>query len=251
MCIVIGVLCVIAAFLPQAQPAAVPVCLMLVPLLAAAFGAAVPLALFGEDDAPIAPLIAGWTLIVGGTICDVVATAVHSPDLTREANPVIRGLLDNDVSLVQVYVYGAVMQVLFVGLSMALWLGFLKHRHTLAATMPPHGSLLAYLKAGTGARELSYRQWVCPLRYSELPWAYHLAWWAGIGFVATSAYRFYLAVEWYGIAPLEPMWVRLIAPSIVLLATCWAYASWLRRAKRRHHAHDRPLLPAAQNLPAD
>jgi hypothetical protein len=109
----------------------------------------------------------------------------------------------------------------------------LKHRHTLAATMPPSGSLLAYFKAGTGGRELSYRQWICPLAYADLPWANHLAWWAGMFFVAVSAYRFYLALEWYGIAPLDPLWVRLVAPSVVLLVGCWWYAAWPRGARTR------------------
>jgi hypothetical protein len=171
--------------------------------------------------------------IVGGLACDCYATAANSPDLVREANPVIRGMLDNGVSLALVYLFGGVLQVLFAGLSMALWLGLLKHRHTLAGTMPPRGSLLVYLKAGTGGRELTYRQWMCPLRYSELPWAYHMAWWTGVGFVTIGAYRFYLALEWYGVAPIDLLWVRLIAPASLLLLACWMYASWLRRARVR------------------
>src|SRR5262249_5429191 len=67
----------------------------------------------------------------------------------------------------------------FVVLTMVLWLGLLKHRRTLAATMPPSGSLLAYFKARTRRRELSYPPWICSLVYSDLPWAYHFAWWTG------------------------------------------------------------------------
>jgi len=231
--IVFAIVAIIATMLPQVRPAIVSLCIILVPLLALALAAAVPLAAAGRDTAPARPLIAGWAAILGGSACDVYATMAQSPDLAREANPIMRGMLDNGVSLVQVYAIVAVMHVLWVGLAMVLWLGLLQHRHTLAGTMPPRGSLLAYFKAGIGGRELSYRQWLCPLRYGDLPWAYHMAWWIGVAFVATGAYRFYLALEWYGVAPIELLWVRLIAPSVILLVTCWWYASWLRGARAR------------------
>jgi hypothetical protein len=99
--------------------------------------------------------------------------------------------------------------------------------------MPPSGSLLAYLKAGMGGRELSYRQWICPLAYADLPWANHVVWSVGALFVAVSVYRFYLALEWYGVAPLYPLAVRFIAPSVVLLVACGWYAAWLRGARAR------------------
>src|SRR5262249_19439736 len=147
----------------------------------------------------------------------------------------------------QVYLFGGILQVLFVGLTMVLWLALLKHRHTLVATMPPRGSLLAYFKAGTGGRELSYRQWLCPLAYAELPWAYHFAWWTGVAFVALSLYRFSLALEWYQVVPLVPLWVRFIAPSVVLLATCWCYAVWLRHSRARLVAESaQPLTDRAE-----
>jgi hypothetical protein len=231
--IVFAVFAVIAAFLPQARAIVVPLCLCALPLFAVALVAAVPLALAGKADVPVGALAAGWVVILGGAACDIAATVIHSPDLVREANPLLRALLDNGVSLTGVYLVGAISQGLFIGLTMLLWLGLLRHRHTLAATMPPSGSLLAYFKAGTGGRELSYRQWCCPLAYKDLPWAYHLAWWCGVAFVAASVYRFYLALEWYGIVPIHTLWVRLIAPSVVLIATCWVYAAWLRDAWAR------------------
>jgi hypothetical protein len=231
--IVLSILGIIAAILPQARPVVVPLCLSLIPLLAVALAAAVPFALMGKENAPAAPLLVGFAVILGGAACDIYATVIHSPDLVREANPILRGLLDNGVSLEQVYLFGGILQVLFVGLTMVLWLGFLKHRHMLVETMPPHGSLLEYFKAGTGGRELSYRQWLCPLAYSELPWVFHFALWTGVAFVGISVYRFYLALEWFGVAPLHPLWIRFVAPSLVLLATCWVYAVWLRGSKAR------------------
>jgi hypothetical protein len=233
MTIMLGFFGLIVLFLPQTQAGVVPVCLSMVPLFGVALAAAIPLAAAGAEDAPTVPLLAGWAVILGGAACDIYATVSHSPNLAREANPVLRGLLDNGVSLEQVYLFAAVGQVLFIGLAMVLWLGLLKHRHTLVATMPPRGSLLAYFKAGTGGRELSYRQWLCPLTYRDLPWAYHLTWWTAVVFVSLSAYRFYLALEWYEVAPLNPLGARLIAPSLLFVATCWCYAVWLRDARTR------------------
>ena len=230
--IVLAFFVLIAVFLPQARPAMIPLCLSMLPLFAVALAAAVPFALTGKGAAPAVPLIAGWAMILGGAACDIFATVMHTPDLAREGNPVLRGLLDNAVPIEQVYLFGAVGQVVFLGLAMVLWLAFLKHRHTLAATMPTRGSLLAYFKAGTGGRELSYRQWICPLGYHDLPWAYHLACWAGVVFVGVSSYRFYLALEWYRVVPLNPLWIRLVAPSVLLFATCRWYAAWLRSAAR-------------------
>jgi hypothetical protein len=220
-------------FLPAAKPWIVPLCASSIPLFVLALAAAVPLAVAGKGTAPVVPLLAGWVAIVAGAACDIFATLTHSPDLAREGNPFLRALLDNGVSLEQVFLFGAVSQVLFVALSMALWLALLTHRHTLVSTMPPSGSLLAYFKAGTGGRELSYRQWCCPLAYKDLPWANHLAWWTGVAFVGASVYRFYLALEWYGVAPLHSLSIRLIAPSVVLLMMCWWYAAWLRHARAR------------------
>jgi hypothetical protein len=231
MSVVLAIFVVFAAFLPQLRAGVVPLCLSLIPLFAVALAAAVPLGAAGKGDAPAAPLLAGWGVILTGAACDVFATVAHSPDLAREANPVLRALLDNGVTLWQVYLFGGVLQLLFIALTMVLWLGLLKHRHTLAATMPERGSLLAYFKAGTGGRELTYRQWLCPLAYKDLPWAYHFAWWTGVAFVGVSVYRYYLALEWYQVVPLEPLSVRFIAPSVVLLGTCWSYAAWLRRTR--------------------
>lgn len=246
MSVLLAILAILAPFLLQARAAVIFVYLSLLPLFAVALAAAVPLAGAGKSQAPLTPLLLGWAVILGGAACDIYATVNHSPDLTREANPVIRGLLDSGISLKQVYWIGAIVQVLFVGVAMVLWFGLLKHRHTLAATMPPRGSLLEYFKAGTGGRELSYRQWLCPLAYSELPWAYHMAWWCGVVCVGASVYRFYVALEWYGVAPVHPLGARLIAPSLLLLTTCWSYATWLRGA-RACLGPDTLLQPATRN----
>lgn len=228
--IVLCIVALVAAFLPQARPIIVPICLSTIPLFLFAALAAMPLALIGKSDVAMTPLLLGWFVVLAGAACDITATVRHSPNLAREANPVIRSLLDNGISLNRVFWFGGILQALFVSLACILWFGFLKHRETLVATMPPNGSLMAYLKAGTGARELNYRQWLCPFTYAELPWAYHLTWWCGIGFVGVSLYRFYLAMEWYRLVPIHPWWIRLIAPTVLLIFVSWAYADWLKRS---------------------
>jgi hypothetical protein len=62
-------------------------------------------------------------------------------------------------------------------------------------------------------------------------------------FVGVSAYCLYLAMEWYRVVPMRPLWVRFIAPSVALLATCLAYANWLRAARRRP-VPNRPAAPS-------
>jgi hypothetical protein len=249
-CLLLAAFGVIAALLPQAKPLAVPLCLAAVPLFAVALVAAVPFAARGADAVSAPALALGLAAILGGTACDIVATVHNSPDLKREANPFLRGLLDNGVSLDRVFLLGAVSQGLFVALAVALWFGVLRHRTALVGTMPPAGSVLEYFKAGTGGRELTYRQWLCPLKHSEFPWAFHVAVWAGVAFVSISVYRFYLALEWYRLVPLQPLGVRFVAPAVVLLATCWWYGAWLRAAHAR--TSDRPAaepLPTADELP--
>src|SRR5262249_30205720 len=139
--VVLAIVVMVAVFLPPARPVVVPLCSILIPLFAAALVAAVPLAAAGEDGAPAGAPPAGWAVVVGGAAADIFATLTHTPDLAWEANPVIRALLDNGVPLTRVYLFGAILQVLFVSLTMVLWLGLLKHRRTLVATMPPSGSL--------------------------------------------------------------------------------------------------------------
>src|SRR5262245_42681065 len=80
-------------FLPLVRPIIVPLCLSLISIFAVAIVAAVPLAAMGDSNVPIKPLIAGSAVILGGAFFDIYPTVTHSPDLVREGNPVIRGLL--------------------------------------------------------------------------------------------------------------------------------------------------------------
>src|SRR5438445_21896 len=60
------VLAIIAAFLPQGRALVVPLSVSPVILFGVALAAAIPLAAAGKGDAPGAPLIAGWAVVLGG-----------------------------------------------------------------------------------------------------------------------------------------------------------------------------------------
>lgn len=222
----------IMVVIPRLQPLIIYYALVVLPAIAVSFALALRFALKGKDEIPLLGVFVGWLILLAGSAADISATLVHTPDLRYEANPLIEALVSSQFSLNLVFAYGAVTQILLVGIGMILWAAFLKHRTSLLRLMPPHGSLLQYLKAGTGARELSYRQWLCPLRWNELPWGYHYACWAGVCFIFLGMLRFYAAAEWYRLV-LPTLTNRLIAVSTLFLLFATGYAAWLRYARRR------------------
>ncbi|MBA4065224.1 MAG: hypothetical protein C0501_16235 [Isosphaera sp.] len=226
------ILWVLAVWLaPQLRPLRVPTVYAVLAAGGVVLVLAVRFAAAGRDRTPVGPLLAGWAVWFGGAAADILATVTHTPDLAREANPLIRALLDAGWPVDAVYAYGAVSQAVFVAVGAVLWVAFLKHRTDLVRLMPPSGSLLAYFKAGTGARELSYRQWLCPLTAAELPWGYHYACWGAVCFVGIGAARFYAAAEWHRLV--EPTVAnRVVAGTVMLLVVCVAYAWWLKAARR-------------------
>lgn len=144
----------------------------------------------------------GAAFIVGGAIADITVTVAHSPDLSMEGNPYIRVLLDSEHSLTFVYIHALVTQFLYITLFCGLWIGFLKHRETIAQTIAAAspGTVLEFFKAATGGAHLTMRQWLLPLRPSEVSLIYHYIWLIAIPIVfGISLFRWYLALEWLGV----------------------------------------------------
>jgi hypothetical protein len=143
----------------------------------------------------------GLALIVGGAMFDIAVTVIHSPGLENEANPYVRALLDSGHSLEVVYAHGVVTQGLYVALFCAVWIGFLRHQGILLETIrlaAPAG-WLDFVKAVTGGGHLTMRQWLLPLRASEVPLAYHGLWLTGVAVVfGITLFRYYAALEWLG-----------------------------------------------------
>lgn len=72
--------------------------------------------------------IAGCIFMVGGAFFDIAATIYHTPDLKREANPIVRFLFSNGFSISFIYIYGIIAQFLTILWSGFLWAAFIRHR---------------------------------------------------------------------------------------------------------------------------
>lgn len=149
--------------------------------------------------APRAAAGLGVLLIAGAAIFDLGVTLWKSPGLAEEANIYIRVLLDSGHSLPFVYAHTFVTQGVFVLLFCGFWLAFLRHLPLLIADLSqrPPRSRLQFLKAATGGAELTFREWLLPLRLSELPHVYHNLWLTSVLVISsTSLFRLYAGVEW-------------------------------------------------------
>lgn len=156
----------------------------------------------GEMGLPSAVSWGGSAFIVGGAILDIAVTVAYSPDLSMEGNPYVRVLLDSEHSLTFVYIHALVTQSLYITLFCGLWLGFLRHRRTIALTIAAGApeTILEFVKAATGGAHLTVRQWLLPIRRSEVPLMYHYIWLIAIPIVfGISLFRWYAALEWLGV----------------------------------------------------
>lgn len=155
----------------------------------------------GVSDLPIPTAVMGLAFIVGGAAFDLTTTITHSPDLSLEGNPYVRVLLDSSHSLPFVYCHLVVTQSLYILFFCAVWLAFLRHQRILLETIvaAEPNSPLDFLKAATGGAHLTFRQWLLPLRPSEVPVIYHSLWAAAVAVVfGISLFRWYAGLEWLG-----------------------------------------------------
>ncbi|MEK6259306.1 MAG: hypothetical protein AABP62_11880 [Planctomycetota bacterium] len=165
----------------------------------------------GETSLPRMVSWCGAAFIIGGAIFDIATTVAYSPDLAMEGNPYVRVLLDSRHSLAFVYVHALVTQSLYITLFCGLWFGFLRHRETIAATISAAAPVtwFDFLKAATGGAHLTTRQWLFPLKPSEVPLLYHYVWLIAIPVVfGISLFRWYAALEWLGVV--EPALVSRV-----------------------------------------
>ena len=156
----------------------------------------------GTSDVQRIPLIAGWIVIAFCAGFDLFVTIVNSPNLADEGNYFVRILLDTGHSLPFVYVHWLSTQMTFVTTFCLLWLGFIKHRGILLSTLHSASprSLVDFLRVATGGAELTTRQWLFPVRISELPFLYHGIWVTAVTMIfGNSIFRCYAAFEWLGL----------------------------------------------------
>jgi len=155
----------------------------------------------GHSPVRMLPLLTGLAAIVGCAGFDLTVTIVNSPDLADEGNYFVRILLDTGHSLPFVYGHWLLTQTIFVSMFCLLWLGFLKHRGILLESLHSASptSLIDFLRIATGGAELTTRQWLLPMRMSEMPFLYHGIWATAVTMIfGNSVFRCYAAAEWLG-----------------------------------------------------
>ncbi|MBM84214.1 MAG: hypothetical protein CMJ78_26975 [Planctomycetaceae bacterium] len=153
----------------------------------------------GDGKLVLLPLLAGLSIIIGGALLDLSVTVLNSPDLADEGNRFVRILLETGHPLSFVYAHWLMTQAIFVSVFCLLWIGFLKHRENLVRTlrMAEPSSTLDFLKVATGGAELTMRQWLFPVKVSELPFLYHGLWVTAMTMIfGNSLFRCYAALEW-------------------------------------------------------
>jgi hypothetical protein len=182
----------------------------------------------GPGKLPRLPFLIGSAYMVGGAAFDILATIVHTPDLSDEGNPIVRALLDAGQELWVVYVYGASLQTLDAVGACVLWAAFLRHRHTWLRTTWDAGpqSLPQFLKAATGGARLSWRQYCLPLTVSDLKRisVYHPFWVLPPVLLGSYVARWYLGFAWFGILPAGNHYAVLVGGGLLGLV---AVLVWL------------------------
>lgn len=191
----------------------------------------------GFDALPRGWLLAGIFFVSGGAAFDGLATLAKSPDLSLEANPVIRSLIEYGLPVSLIIPFGIIAQVLLVLLTCVLWAGFLRHRNTLISSIDEihYQSMTQFIKAAFGGAHLSWRQYLLPMKLADLPKAYHTVLALGAIFAGAQIYRWYLGFSWLGFnLNVRNMIVSLIS----LLLAISGYIIWLIRKFNEHSSKD-------------
>jgi len=193
---------------------------------------------------PLATFIAGAVFVGGGAAFDVIATLLHSPDLSNEANPVARFLLDSGHSVTFVLVYGALCQTLLTIGSIFLWGALLSQRVTIVDSVRDSSPTFPkFMKAILGGANKSWKQIFFPrlFRYHGDRSAryFYTLWVLAALLVGGAGFRWYLGLEWFGFSPLNREFVG-VASMLLGLA---GYFAWTWRAVQR--ANDRSAIAEA------
>jgi len=161
---------------------------------------------------------AGAAFIAGGAVFDVYATLRHSPDLTDEANPFARAMLDNDVELRWVLLAGFVAQAALVAAAVMLWANFIARLDWYKqAIRDAEGMRMVGRIFGA-----SDNRWLSLLGGRVR----HDVFASSMGFVVIGvfAHRWYLGLEWFGLVPIS----RIVVPACILLSTIAVPTIWGR-----------------------
>ncbi|MEL1265177.1 hypothetical protein [Pseudoxanthomonas putridarboris] len=172
-------------------------------------------------------LLGGLLVIVGGAGFDVCATLIHSPDLSREANPVARTLLASGLNASSVVAIGVLAQVLLVAICCFVWMNFVARLEWYKVEIArDDGRPIATKMLG-----ISGRGWGAILAGKIDPPLFV----SGIApaILAVFAYRTYLALEWFGSVPISRLFVPLMLLAIALLLQWVWCVFWAGRIRGR------------------
>jgi hypothetical protein len=225
----------IAIWLLDLPPLIITILTILIPImLVFIINLSFKLFILGSEELPIGIFILVALFIAGGITIDGLATVIQSPDLVRETNILARILIFNWNSTKLVIAYGVIVQSLIAFSLIALWAGFLKHRLIIirSAINSNPQSGLDFFKAATGGAHLTWRQYLIPLRITDLPEAYHFVWFLSIGAVALVIDRWFLGLGWLGYIIFD----RASVYGVALLLAFLGYYLWLANHFRKRRA---------------
>jgi hypothetical protein len=188
----------------------------------------------GGTPIPYRPAIWGSAFIILAAMMDLGCTLMMSPMLEDEGNIYLRRLLDAGCAIESVYVYIFITQVLFVSMFVIVWVSFLQHYPLLVQSIVVSDpqTTVEFLKSATGGAHLTWRQWIIPLRPSEVPLLYHCFWFAAVGVIfGISIFRYYAALEWLSIVPVS-IEGRIMTASLGIAGSLLSYLYILHQESR-------------------
>ncbi len=139
---------------------------------------------------------AGIIFIFGGGALDIAVTAIYSPDLSEEGNPVLVALLNNHFSLNSIYFFTLCYQLLKTTIFVSLWMIFLKTYPKMLQSIP-YINFYTTLKWLLGAQKMRFLDL---LLGRKINFDYFVPTLSFI-VVACNFIHWYAAMEWLGIIP--------------------------------------------------
>jgi hypothetical protein len=183
----------------------------------------------GPDKPSLPLLILGIFLIFGGAAFDMVATIVHSPDLSLEGNEFARALINSGHSLSFIYAYAIVAQFLTQSAFLLLWVIFLRHHRTLITLIweSNPNSKSEFFKAALGGEGYTWKQLFLstrkPLSYYKQVF-YHVLIPLSFIVIVLSPFRWWLGAEWFRLVPNVTDWMLVL---LLTIGGGGAYFVWL------------------------
>jgi hypothetical protein len=172
----------------------------------------------------ILPSALGVIWIGLGAGVETIAVLATRPDL-KYVNHIITILQCTGHSNSFVFAYVAMGEVLMVGTLSLLWIAWTRSCETIVDELPPTRNYWLLLKASTGGRDLTFRQWLVPLTYSELPAAVPLVWATLVVAMGAWVMRYLSTLVLFNVVP---WWFSWVIASLGGFVSWASYVFWLR-----------------------